>query len=97
MLRKSLCSKNRVSQNSKISNLLYILGKFEKITEKKNNNNNPKFFGRPQRVWEDEFPVGSASVFRGRRKGDPDTKSGLGKIVIARAARRKNFKFALKF
>ena len=59
---------------------------------KKNNNynNNVKGFGRPQRVWEDEFPVGSASVFRGRRKGDPDTKSGLGKIVIARAARRKN-------
>ena len=29
-------------------------------------------------------------LLRGGRKGDPDTKSGLGKIVIARAARRKN-------
>ena len=51
-----------------------------------------KNFGRPHRFWEDEFPVGSTSVFRGRRKGDPDTKSGLGKIVIARAARRKNLR-----
>ena len=66
--------------------------KKSKKQQKKNNNNNRKFFGRPQRVREDEFPVGSASVFRGRRKGDPDTKSGLGKIVIARAARRKKFK-----
>ena len=49
-------------------------------TKYNNDNNSPEIFGRPQRVWEDEFPVGSASVFRARRKGDPDTKSGLGKI-----------------
>ena len=33
-----------------------------------------KFLGLPTRVWEDEFPVGKSSSFRGGRKGDPDTK-----------------------
>ena len=67
------------------------------MQKSKNDNNNEKKFGRPQSVWEDEFPVGSASVFRGRRKGDPDTRSGLGKIVIARAARRKKLTLLYAF
>ena len=33
----------------------------------------------PNWVLETEFSVGNVSVLRGRRKGDPDTKSGLGK------------------
>ena len=36
-------------------------------------------------------------MFRGRRKGDPDTKSGLGKIVIGRAARRKKLTLLYAF
>ena len=32
----------------------------------------------PTGSWEDEFSVSKPCLLRGRRKGDPDTKSGLG-------------------
>ena len=33
-----------------------------------NNNNNQGFFGRPQGVWESEFPVGNSFLLRGTEK-----------------------------
>ena len=59
-----------------------------------NNNDNKKFYARPQGVWERSFPVGSSSPFRGRRKGDPDTK-----VVWeqSRAARRNFFTLLYPF
>ena len=58
---------------------------------KNDDDDNPEIFGRPQGVWESEFLIGRVSLLRGGRKGDPDTKSGLGtksdlgKFVLARA------------
>ena len=33
-----------------------------------NDNNNQGFFGRPQGVWESEFPVGNSFLLRGTEK-----------------------------
>ena len=50
---------------------------FEK-KRKKHRKKNKLFFAAAIWVLENEFSVGNVSVLRGRRKGDPDTKSGLG-------------------
>ena len=79
--RGSLCTSVAVSENLRISNLLYISKEIGKKPRKNKEKIKKKwtFFLAPNWVLENEFSVGNVSVLRGRRKGDPDTKSGLGK------------------
>ena len=57
-----------------------------------NNNNNQGFFGRPQGVWESEFPVGNSFLLRGtEKKTHPLKWSGNNEPDVSLPPRPRNF------
>ena len=65
---EKVCVVNFGFQNPQNFQLKVNPYQMEGYNNNNNNNNNQGFFGRPQGVWESEFPVGNSFLLRGTEK-----------------------------